>query len=300
MKILLTGGSGFLGSNILQILREKYEVHTLSRNDANYICNLKYEIPKLVNNYDLIIHSAGKAHSIPLKDIERSEFYQINVKGTINLLNALTQPNLPKQFIYISSVSVYGLNAGEKISETTPLLANEPYGKSKIDAEDIITKWCVKHSVVFTILRLPLVIGANPPGNLGNMIQGIERGYYFNIAGGNAKKSMVLASDVAHFIIKAANVGGIYNLTDGFHPSFFELSNKIAEKIGKSKPRNLPILAAIILAKIGDILGCHFPINSNKLLKITSTLTFDDSKARSSFGWEPAPVLEDFRFLHNL
>jgi nucleoside-diphosphate-sugar epimerase len=295
MKILLTGGNGFLGSYILKSLKDMNEVHTLSRSNSNCNCNLKFEIPRFENCYDLIIHAAGKAHSNSVNLDETNEFYNVNVNGTINLLKGLTKTSLPKQFIFISSVSVYGLYAGENINETTPLLANDSYGKSKIDAENLIEKWCIEHDVLFTILRLPLVIGVNPPGNLGTMIQGIKKGYYFNIAGGHAKKSMVLATDVSKFIIKAANVGGIYNITDGNHPSFLELSTKIAEKIGKSSPSNLPKLTATLLAKIGDLLGGSFPINTNKLLKMTSTLTFDDSKARNAFDWEPASVLKDFK-----
>jgi nucleoside-diphosphate-sugar epimerase len=295
MKILLTGGNGFLGSYILQILKENNEIHTLSRTNAFYNCNLKYEIPELLNSYDLIIHSAGKVHSIPLNDIEKSDFYETNVKGTMNLLDGLTNTYIPKQFIFISSVSVYGLNVGVNINESSPLLANDPYGKSKIEAEGIIKKWCVEHNVVFTILRLPLVIGVNPPGNLGSMIRGINKGYYFNIAGGYAKKSMVLASDIAKFILKVAEVGGIYNLTDGIHPTFNELSKSISLNFDKSFVPNMPLLLANVLAKIGDILGNAFPINSNNLSKITSTLTFDDSKARIAFGWKPSPVLESFK-----
>ena len=63
---------------------------------------------------------------------------------------------------------------------------------------------------------------------------------------------------------------------------------------------NLPRFAAVILAKIGDLIGNSFPINSNKLSKITSTLTFDDSKARLAFGWEPTPVSEGFKLGKNV
>jgi nucleoside-diphosphate-sugar epimerase len=142
---------------------------------------------------------------------------------------------------------------------------------------------------------LPLIVGPNPPGNLGAMIRGIKNRYYFNIDGGAAKKSMVLATDIARFILKAAEKGGTYNLTDGYHPTFKELSKSIANKIGKPFVPNLHKFIALILSKLGDLLGNKFPINSDKLLKITSTLTFDDTKAREAFGWDPSPVLESFK-----
>jgi nucleoside-diphosphate-sugar epimerase len=125
------------------------------------------------------------------------------------------------------------------------------------------------------------------------MIQGIKKGYYFNIAGGQARKSMVRAEDVARFILPASEVGGIYHLTDGQHPNFFELSHKIGKAFGRNRIPNMPLGIAKVIAKIGDVLGPWFPLNSDKLSKITSELTFDDSLARQNFGWDPKPVLAD-------
>ena len=217
------------------------------------------------------------------------------MKGTQNLLNSLLKAGIPKMFVFISSVSVYGLTEGNSIDENAPLLAIDPYGKSKIDCELIIQDWCKHHNVICTILRLPLVAGFNPPGNLGNMIRGIQKGYYFNISGGEARKSIVLASDIAKYILDSAKVGGIFNLTDGYHPSFFDLSHCIANQMKKKYVLKIPKIFAFILSFIGDKLGDNFPINSHKFSKITSTLTFDDSKARDAFGWKPKSVIKEFR-----
>ena len=297
MKVLITGSNGFLGNIINQKLKFNCDVNTLGRKNSDFCVDLSSANSiNFTKQFDLIIHVAGKAHSIPKTQEEIISFNKVNFIGTKNLLNGLGS-NLPKQFVFISSVSVYGLIAGENISETTPLLANDPYGKSKIEAESIVRTWCEEHNVICTILRLPLIVGENPPGNLGAMIRGIKTGYYFNIAGGNAKKSMVLASDIAKFILKAAEIGGTYNLTDGIHPSFNELSKNLSQQFGRSFVPNMPLFVANLLAKFGDLLGNSFPINSNKLSKITSTLTFDDSKARNTFGWKPTPVLEGFKIM---
>ncbi len=167
----------------------------------------------------------------------------------------------------------------------------DPYGQSKIQAEAEIIDWCRRFDITCTILRLPLIYGENPPGNLKAMIQGIKKGYYFNIAGGQARKSMVRAEDVARFILPASEVGGIYHLTDGQHPSFQELSQLIGQAYGRNWIPNMPLGLAKIIAKVGDILGPWFPLNSDKLLKITSELTFDDSLARRNFGWNPQPII---------
>lgn len=294
MKILISGASGFLGTFFVNYFSSlMINVVTIGRSNT---CNILKDITKEfeINDIcDLFIHAAGKAHLSPRTKEEIMDFYISNVIGTKNLLNGLKNA-VPKQFVYISSVSVYGLDYGTEINESSPLLAQDPYGKSKIDAEEIVKKWCLEHNVICTILRLPLVVGENPPGNLGSMIRGIKKGYYFNISGGKAKKSMVLATDIAHFILKAAEKGGTYNLTDGHHPSFNDLSKIIAIQMGKTGVPNLPKFIAFMLAKVGDLLGNNFPINSVKLAKITSTLTFDDTKARMTFGWNPNPVLENF------
>jgi nucleoside-diphosphate-sugar epimerase len=296
-KILLTGASGFLGLTVYSYLKSKqFNVITLSRSrESDVVCDLSKNSPLLLNeSIDLVIHSAGKAHSIPRTETQKQEFYDVNVIGTQNLLKGLENTGLPKQFIFISSVSVYGLETGLLIKEDAPLLAKDPYGLSKISAEHSVADWCAQNNVVCTILRLPLLVGDNPPGNLGAMINAIEKGFYFNIGGGKAKKSMVLASDVAHFIPIVAAVGGIYNLTDGTHPSFAALSVVIATSKNKKKPHNIPLVLAKLFGFAGDLLEDRAPINSMKIKKISSDLTFDDSKARKLLQWMPQHVLEYF------
>lgn len=292
MEILLTGATGFIGKAIVKELSKENSIFSLSRYSGSYQIALENEVPNFEEKFDLVIHAAGKAHSVPKTELERSLFHNINVVGTVNLLKALKNSGVPKQFVFISSVSVYGQELGSGINEEHQLEAKDPYGLSKIEAEELVMKWCKKHNVVYTILRLPLVVGENPPGNLGTMIKAIDKGYYFNIGGGKARKSMVLAQDVAVFIPKFAAFGGTYNLTDGFHPDFKELSSIISKQKNKKMPFNLPLIVAKALGLVGDLLGNKAPINSMKIKKITSNLTFDDSRAREVVGWKSQGVLE--------
>lgn len=286
-KILLSGSTGFFGKLVINNLKDTNSIVELSKSNNLYTIRLEQEVPSFSQAYDIVIHSAGKAHSIPKNEIERNKFFEVNVKGTENLLKGLALKGVPKQFVFISTVAVYGKEYGLDITENEMLNAKDPYGLSKIQAEQVVLDWCDQHNVTCTILRLPLLFGKNPPGNLGAMLKGIEKGFYFNIGGGKAKKSMVLAEDVARFIPIIASIGGTYNLTDGDHPSFADLSHAIAKK----KMNNLPLIVAKIIAKIGDIVGEKALINSLKIKKITSNLTFDDSKARS-LGWKPQSVIE--------
>jgi len=293
-KVLLTGASGFLGKAILNNLSINKNITTLGRRDSDITFDLTQGICKLPFS-DIVIHAAGKAHCVPKTENEKKAFYEVNVDGTFNLLSSLEQSNaIPKLFVFISSVAVYGLESGEQINEDSPLLAQEPYGDSKIQAERLIELWCKKNNVICSILRLPLLAGPNPPGNLRAMINSIKKGYYFNINGGVARKSMVLATDVANIIPVVAEIGGTYNLTDGLHPTFSQLSEIIAKQLNKKKPTSIPYTIAKLMAWAGDIIGDKSPINSSKLKKITLDLTFNDCKARNKFNWNPQSVLADF------
>lgn len=292
--ILITGGSGFLGRVFIETLGEHYDIQTLSRRSADYKVDLRSEKFSPRRKFDIVVHAAGKAHVVPKTKAEARDFYDVNVTGTRNLLDSL-KPEPPSAFVYISSVAVYGATRGFSIPENAPLAATDPYGISKIQAEQLVQEWCVLNNVTATILRLPLIIGPEPAGNLASMINGIRRNYYFNIAGGTARKSMVLASDVARVVPKAAEVGGIYNLTDGYHPNFSELSHCIASQLNKTRVLNLPAALAVAAAKFGDILGKRFPLNTDKYSKMTSDLTFDDLKARQLLGWNPTEVLKGYK-----
>jgi nucleoside-diphosphate-sugar epimerase len=292
--ILLTGANGFLGKTVIKELGTAVSAR-LGRSGCTFNVDLYKEIPRITGQYEIVVHAAGKAHFVPKNADETQLFFDVNVKGTINLLKGLEQLDvLPKAFIFISSVAVYGMDRGNAINENSPLDAVDAYGKSKIEAEIIVENWCLKHGIVCSILRLPLLAGPNPPGNLAAMIKGLKNNYYFNIAGGTARKSMVLAKDVALIIPVVAKIGGVFNLTDGCHPSFSELSIKIVEQLGKAKPMNIAYGIALLIAKIGDLLGSKAPLNSNKFKKIVSDLTFDDRRARELLKWNPTPVLKEF------
>ena len=127
------------------------------------------------------------------------------------------------------------------------------------------------------------------------MMNAIKKGFYFNIGGGIAKKSMVLTKDVAKIILVAAPKGGVFNLTDRVHPTFNELSVILASNQNKKSPLNMPLFIAKLIGLIGDVLGDKVPINTNKVKKTTSDLTFDDSNAIHKLNWKPEPVLDFLR-----
>ena len=295
-KLLFTGASGFLGINLKPLIAENFNITTLGLTDMDDIQeNLANNVPVLQSNFDLVLHAAGKAHSIPESKAEEKVFFDVNLQGTMNLCAALEKSGIPKSFIFISTVAVYGLESGEDITEDFPLNGTTPYALSKIQAETFLTEWCHRNNVILTILRPSLIAGPNPPGNLGAMIKGIKTGKYLSIGGGKARKSVLMVQDIARLIPLVADRGGIYNVCDSNHPGFRELERLICRQLNKSGVISIPLFLAKIVAKSGDFLGKHAPFNSVKLSKMTNSLTFSNEKAKKELDWQPMDVIENFK-----
>ena len=295
-KLLLTGGTGFVGRNIKPLLEKQYEVSTLGRNFGNDIrADISHDIVGLPDKYDIVLHAAGKAHTFPRTDEEIQEYFDVNHQGTVNLCSALECCGLPKLFVFLSSAAVYGLNEGVDIDETCPLRGITPYAQSKIKAEKYLMGWCEEHHVRLCILRPSLIAGPNPPGNLGSMIKGIASGRYLSIAGGKAKKSVLMVEDIAKLVPLLEKKGGIYNICSDDQPTFRELETVICNQLGRIMPMNMPSWVAKCMAAIGDLLGKKAPFNTNRHIKMTETLTFDNAKAKKELGWVPLSVIENFR-----
>lgn len=291
MKVLLTGAGGFLGRFIHRILRMENEVVTLGRAEGMQIrADILSPLPDL-GGYDIVVHAAGKAHVVPKDSREAAEFMSVNHEGTLRLLDAISRKgDTPSTFVFISTVSVYGLDEGLNIPESHPLKATTPYGVSKIMAEREVESWAQANGVQALILRLPLIVGKGAPGNLGAMERHMRWGTYMRIGNGEARRSMVLGTDVAELIARSTGMSGVYNLTDGHHPSFKELDTYMASQLG-ARVRSIPESLARAMAKVGDLVPGS-PFDTYRFGKLSHTLTFDDSKATEELDWKPTPVLE--------
>ena len=297
MKILLTGASGFLGNLIHDyLIANEMDVDTLGRHKEDSIqADISIAIPAIKGHYDLVIHSAGKAHSVPKTVAEKKLFFDVNLEGTRNLLNSLSE-NPPKSFVFISSIAVYGIDRGFKINEGIPLNATDPYGLSKIEAEELVSAWCTQHQCICCILRLPLLIGIDAPGNFGKMVVAIKNGSYFRIGDGGGRKSMLLAMDVPPIALALAPLGGTYNLSDFTDPSFAEIETILGENF-KVKIKKMPFMIAKLIAYVGDLANFITqrrisPIDTRAYRKITYSLTLDASRLKNTISWTPKSVLD--------
>jgi len=286
IKILLSGSNGFIG-NYIKMKYSDQGVIILDRSTF-----FENSIEKFISNDDryVFIHCAGLAHGIG-KKYTKEDYWDANVNLTKKILKKL-ELNPPISVVFLSTVAVYGVDEGTNLDENTKLLANSFYSQSKIQAEAEIIQWANKLNIKYSILRLPLVVGFNAPGNLGRMTNAIKKRFFFLIGKGAAKKSMVLAQDIADYILEFAKVGGIYNVTDGRSHSVYDLSHTIAKSYGICFIPRIPLVFVCFIAHIGDFLGYKFIFNTNVLRKLTSDLTFNDSLAREKVGWNPQNVLE--------
>ena len=85
-SLLFTGGTGFLGRNIMPLLKKDYVVTTCGISSDDLIkSNLSKEVPIFSTHYDVVLHAAGKAHVVPQTEAEAKSFYDVNFEGTKNI-----------------------------------------------------------------------------------------------------------------------------------------------------------------------------------------------------------------------
>lgn len=306
MRLLLTGASGFLGGYLCRAAREAgWHITAAGRSspsqpvDCFVQCDLAGPEPVTFGQpFQQVIHAAGLAHSVPQNQEDAERFFQVNVRGAANLLSALERSgDMPNCFVLISTVAVYGAETGQLLSEQTPRRAEDPYGRSRMEAEDLVLDWGRQNGVPVVVLRLPLVAGAGAPGNLGAMVRALRCRRYLGIGSGKARRSMVRAADVARLAVQPDLPPGVYHLTDGEHPSFAEVEAALCKALARRPPPRIPVAAALAAGAAGSLLsrvtGRRFPLTLAVVKKMSSTLTFDDSLARQKLDWAPAPVLAD-------
>ncbi|ANW94973.1 hypothetical protein AXE80_01105 [Wenyingzhuangia fucanilytica] len=291
MKILITGSNGFLGSRFVSSYKDKFELLTLSRKNADICIDLGAGDELESIDTDIVIHAAGKAHTVPKTEAEKEEFFKVNLKGTQNLVRSLKNV---KTFVFISTVAVYGVESGAKINEKHKLEGQTPYAKSKILTEKFLSEHCKENNINLLVLRLPLLAAENPPGNLGTMIRAMSHKRYLSINKGKAKRSVVLIEDIVNWLPSCFGKTGIYNLTDNDDPTFRELELTIANQLNITPPISLPLFVAKFLGFMGDMFRLSF-INSDKINKMTNSLTFCSKKAIEELEWNPRKVKENFK-----
>lgn len=172
-RILITGKNSYIGSNFKKYLEQypnDYYVEELDVRDDSW---KDYDF----STFDVVYHVAGIAHMKEVKENE-SLYYRVNRDLVIDVAKKAKETKV-KQFIFMSSMSVYGLtHSKELITKETNCNPNTYYGKSKYEAEQLL-KGLEDNSFKVCIVRPPMVYGDNAPGNLGKLFSAVRKFHIF-------------------------------------------------------------------------------------------------------------------------
>lgn len=163
MKILLTGATGFIGNHFIQYAISHQMITFSFQNDDINTLDL--------SDCDAVVHLAALVHQMNCADSE--EYEQINLIKTLELAQKAKRAEI-KQFIFMSTVKVYGEESDIAYTEATPCHPQDDYGKSKFHAEQELQKLNDTYFKV-SIIRTPVVYGAGVKGNIRNLINLIQK-----------------------------------------------------------------------------------------------------------------------------
>ena len=279
MKIAITGASGFVGKNIIDSLKENYQLISLS---VRYKPNQSFEF-----NEQVIIHLAGKAHD--LKKVSKpSEYYEANFELTKQLFDSFLKSEA-NVFIFMSTVKAVADEVFDVLTEETSPNPKTHYGIAKQRAESyILSKNIPKEKRVY-ILRPCMIHGPKNKGNLNVLYQFVSKGLPWILGSFDNKRSFLSIDNlcfVINEIIEREEIpSGIYQLADNEALSTNDLIKILGTSLNKKiSIWNIPTFLIKYLAKLGDVL--HLPINSERLQKLTENYIVSNRKIIKAIGKE--------------
>lgn len=291
MKILVTGGAGFIGSHLVKRLLEKdndvividnfndyYDPQIKRKNISQFSENPKFKLEEKDirddlngvfkgNDISVVIHLAARAGVRPSL-VDPELYNSVNVIGTVNLLESCRKYNI-KKFIFGSSSSVYGTNSKLPFSEEDPLLNPiSPYAVTKIAGENLCRVYSNTYGISSVCLRYFTVYGPGqrPEMAIHKFTRMINNGEPIPFYGdGSSSRDYTYITDIINGIIAALNIGdgfGIFNLGDSKTIKLNELVGLIEDGLGKKaklnkmaiQPGDVPITYADI-SQAQDVLG---------------------------------------------
>lgn len=306
MKIAIIGGSGFVGTRLIEILiNERIDVINLDKRNS-FKCN---NITKIVDvrDYDVLQKALNGVDAVVLLAAEHRDdvtptslYYDVNVQGMKNTLYAM-EKNGVNRIVFTSSVAVYGLNKKNPNEEHNIDPFNH-YGKSKWEAEVVLQDWYKTHpNWNINIIRPTVIFGERNRGNVYNLLKQISVGRFLMIGSGNNQKSMAYVGNVVAFIkylIENKREGyNVYNYVD--KPDL--TMNQLVRHVGKVLNKNIPsikvpfaigIIGGYTVDLVAKLTKIKFSVSSVRVKKFCATTQFDANKAHTS-GFKASYSLEN-------
>ncbi len=303
-KILITGGTGFLGVHLARhFLKKNYAVtlFDLSRLDAkDLIGKVKFVkgdvrnaklLSKFLKNQDFVVHAAA---ALPIQ-VSKKAIYSVNIDGTKTVLNESLKQKV-KRLVFISSTAVYGVPKHLPEKETSPINPIGWYGISKVEGEKLCLEYQRK-GLEINILRPKTFLGIERLGVFELWFEAIFSNHSLFILGnGNNKYQLLSVSDLVMAVEKALNVktsGEIFNIgAKKFDTWRSDLGFVIKHAKSKSKIRSLPTLPSQLALQILEILRLS-PIAAwhYKTMPIDSYVSI--RKAEKILNWHPKKSNQD-------
>ena len=286
MKIVITGISGFVGQNLKAYLEEKEPVSVIP-------LSLRGEEwqKALPDDYDAIIHLAGKAHDIA-NTSSAEEYFKVNRDLTINLFKTFLKSDI-KDFFYFSSVKAVADTVTGVLKEDIKGEPHTPYGKSKHEAEQYLLRQVLPEGKRLFIIRPCMIHGPGNKGNLNLLYKVVEKGIPWPLAAFENQRSFLSINNLSFLVsslLKNKTVqGGVFNFADDETLSTNELIALISESLG-GKPKLWRFNKNLIvqMATVGDKL--KLPLNSERLKKLTESYVVSNDKIKFALGLQRLPV----------
>lgn len=303
MKVLVTGATGFVGSHLVKrLIDDGHNVRALVRKGRGMKgfdsrIELIYgditdpsSLDDAVRNADIVYHLAAMVKEAGVPD---SLFYDVNVKGTENLLDASLKHGV-KRFIHISTCGVHGDVKNPPATEDSPFNPEDIYQKTKIESEKLVMSFRKK--------GLPVVIirptGIYGPGDtrLLKLFKLIKGRKFFMVGDGETLFHLVYIDDLIDALILAGQVpeaeGEAFLIGGEKYLTLNELTRDIAKTFGVHlKNIHLPVFPVRALATVMEFifkpLRIEPPLFRRRVDFFTKNRAFDISKAKRLLGYQP-------------
>ena len=295
-KILVTGGSGYFGSLLInKLLNKGFEVGSLDiNNPQNKLKKVKYHLVDIrnkkalsdcVSGYNIIFHNVAQ---VPLVNNKRL-FKEVNINGTDNVCSSAVI-NKVKTIVYISSSAVYGVPSRNPVTEQTRPTPMEEYGQAKYEAELICKKYA-DSGINISIIRPRTILGHGRLGLFSILFKWVKEGYNIPVLDkGKNIYQFVHADDLAEACIAVLNVGNnfnLYNIGAKDYGTMYDVLEHLCFYANTgSKITSLPLRPIEMMINISSKLGI-IPLAKYHSLMYGRSLYFDISKAENELGYSP-------------
>ncbi|MFO7528881.1 MAG: SDR family oxidoreductase [Marinobacter sp.] len=304
LRILVTGSSGFIGRALVRQLSEEsgWIVRSALRSGRRESgADETVKSPGLskgsdwraaLSGVDVVVHAAGRAHRMnDSAEDQLAAFRQVNTEGTLALARQAAKAGV-RRFIFLSSIKVNGeyTRPGQPFRSADEPAPLDPYGISKLEAEEGLRDLARETGMEVTVIRPVLVYGPGVPANFRKMMAWVARGVPLPLGRVNNQRSLVSLGNLVDLIrvclSHPAAANQTFLVSDGEDLSTPELLTRLGSVLGK--PARLLPVPEKLLVGLMKLVGRGDMAN-----RLCGSLQVDMSDTCQRLGWKPPEKLDD-------